>query len=163
MAVLRKINPEHIKALKELMNRGPFYRLLSMELCEVEMGFSRVEVNLQNEHLNPFGIVHGGAYSSMIDTAAFWSAYCELDEGVGLTTIDLSVNFLSMADAGFVVVERRSIKVGRSICLTEAYARDANGKLLAQGTSKLMVLQGKQSVDNAIEAMGYGALPPKFL
>ena len=160
---MRRINPDHISKLKELMNRGPFYRLLLMELCDVEMGFSRVLATLKNEHLNPFGIVHGGAYSSMIDTAAYWSAYCELDEGVGLTTIDLSVNFLSMAKEGLVLIEGRSIKVGRSICVTEAYARDEGGKLLAHGTSKLMVLQGRQTIDSAIEALGYSTLPPKFL
>jgi len=35
-------------------------------------------------------------------------------------------------------------------------------KLLAHGTSKLMILDGKQSVEHAIEAIGFQALPPKF-
>ncbi|MDR2035980.1 MAG: PaaI family thioesterase [Coriobacteriales bacterium] len=160
---MREINPEHIKALKELMNRGPFYQLLSMRLCEVAVGYALVEVDLQDKHHNPFGTVHGGAYSAMIDTAAYWSAYCELNEGVGLTTIDLNVNLLAMAKSGLVSVEGRSLKVGRSLCLTEASVKDESGRLLAHGTSKLMVLQGKQSIATAIQTMDHTELPPKFL
>jgi len=162
-SIVRKINQNHIEKLMDLMNQGPYYQLLSMKLCGVDCGSSRVEVELKREHLNPFGIVHGGAFSSMLDTAAYWSVYCELDEGVGLTTIDLSVNFLAMASEGLLIVEGRSIKVGRSICLAEAYLRNESGKLLAQGTSKLMVLEGKQSPDNAVLALGGNPLPPKFL
>jgi len=55
------------------------------------------------------------------------------------------------------------IKVGRSICLAEATVKDADGKLLAHGTSKLMILEETQSVNQALKVMGYKALPPKFL
>ena len=157
------INPEHINALLNLINRGPFFELVSMRVCDLGIGYSKVEVNLQNKHMNPFGSIHGGVYSSILDTAAYWSAYCELDENAGLTTIDICVNNLSMINDGLMIVEGKTIKVGKSICLAEASAKDKNGKLLAYCTSKLMVLQGKQSINHAIEAMGYHTLPPKFL
>lgn len=160
---MRRINPEHIEALLDLINRGPYFELLSMKVCELAVGYARVECRLQNKHRNPFGAVHGGVYSSIIDTAAYWSTYCELEEGAGYTSIDVCVNNLSMTNEGLMIAEGRSIKVGRSICLTEAVAKDSTGRLLAQGTSKLMILQGKQSINHAIEAMGYTALPPKFL
>lgn len=160
---MRKINPEHIKSLIGMLNHGPYYQLLDMRLCAIEAGFARVEVMLSRKHLNPFGAVHGGAYSSMLDTAAYWAAYCELDENVGLTTVDLSTNFLAMATEGLVTIEGYSIKVGRSLCLTQAFVRDESGKLLAYGTSQLMVLQGRQTINDAISTMGFEALPPKFL
>jgi len=160
---MRTINPEHIRSLIDLLNRCPYYQLLSMKLCEVELGSAKLVADMKKEHLNPMGIVHGGAYSSILDTAAYWSAYCELDEGAGLTTIDLSVNFLSAAREGLIIVEAKSIKVGRSICLTEAYARDESGKLLAQCVAKLMVLQGRSNLDAIVERIGVGPLPHKFL
>ena len=160
---MKIINSEHIKALLDLINNAPYFRLLSMRVCELGIGYSKVEVELDNKHMNPFGAVHGGLYSSVIDTAAYWSAYCELDENVGYTSIDVNVNNLSMIAGGKIITEGKSIKIGRSICLTEAAAKDAYGKILAYGTSKLMILQGRQSVNHAIESMGYDALPPKFL
>lgn len=160
---MRIINPEHIKALLYLINRGPYFELLSMKVCELDMGYSKVEVELQNKHMNPFGAIHGGVYSSIIDTAAYWSAYCELDENVGYTSIDVCVNNLSMVNEGKIIVEGKSIKIGKSLCVTEATARDVTGKILSQGTSKLMILHGKQSVGIAAEVIGCVALPPKFL
>ena len=160
---MKQLNLEHINALLELINSGPYFELLAMKVCELSIGYSRVEVDLGRKHRNPFGSVHGGVYSSVIDTAAYWSIYCELDENVGYTSIDLSVNNLSMIREGKIIVEGKSIKVGRSICLAEASAKDAHGKLLAHGTSKLMLLNDKQSIEHAIEAMGHKALPSKFI
>jgi uncharacterized protein (TIGR00369 family) len=157
------INPEHIKALLDLINRGPYFELLSMKVCELDIGYSKVEVELQNKHMNPFGLIHGGVYSSIIDTAAYWSAYCELEENVGYTSIDVCVNNLSMIHEGHITVEGKSIKIGKSLCATEAIARDSTGRILAQGTSKLMILHGKQSINHAIEAIGCKRLPSKFL
>jgi acyl-coenzyme A thioesterase PaaI-like protein len=68
-----------------------------------------------------------------------------------------------MTGEGLIIAEGKSLKVGKSICLTEAVVKDSTGRLLAQGTSKLMILQGKQSISHAIEAMGHTVLPPKFL
>ena len=158
-----KINPEHIKSLIDLINCGPYFELLSMKVCELGIRYSTVEVNLEKKHMNPFGVIHGGVYSSIIDTAAYWSVYCELDENVGFTSIDVSVNNLSMINEGKIIVEGKSLKVGRSICLAEARAKNIHGKLLAHGTSKLMILQGKQLINHAIEAVGNHALPPKFI
>lgn len=160
---MRQINPEHIDALMQLVNNGPYFNLLAMRLCEVGIGCSKVEIDLEKKHLNPFGIVHGGVYSSLIDTATYFSAYCEMDENTGFTTLDLSVSNLLMIREGKIIAEGRSIKVGQSICLAEALVKDANGKLLAHGTSKLMVLNGKQSIEQAIKAMGYQPLPCKFV
>jgi uncharacterized protein (TIGR00369 family) len=68
---MRLINPDHIAALLELANRGPYFELLSMRVCELGVGYSRVELDLQEKHCNPFGAIHGGVYSSLIDTAAY--------------------------------------------------------------------------------------------
>jgi uncharacterized protein (TIGR00369 family) len=160
---MKRIDPDHIKALLGLANLGPYYGLLSMKLCELGIGYSRVEVALENKHRNPFGVIHGGVYSSVIDTAAYWAVYCELDENIGFTTIDINVNILSMVKEEKIIAEGKSLKVGRSICLSEATAKDTHGKLLAYGTSKMLIVQGLQSIDHAVNAMGYQALPPKFL
>jgi len=160
---MRKINPDHISALLAMINNGPFYQLLSMRVIEIGEGHSRLEAELQQKHQNPFGITHGGVYASILDTAAYWSAYCDVEEGAGLTTIDISSNNLAMSSGGKVLVEGRLIKAGRSICLVEADARDESGKLLAHATSKLMVLEGRQSISQAVAAMGHEPLPPKYL
>jgi uncharacterized protein (TIGR00369 family) len=160
---MKKLNPEHLEAILDLINKSPYFKLLSMKATKLDFGYARVEVDLDTKHLNPFGGLHGGVYASIIDTAAYWAVYCDLGEDVGLVTLDLKVDNLSTAKDGKLIVEGRKIKVGRSICLSEATITDEKGKLLAYGTSKQMVTEGLQSMNQAVTAMGYESLPVKFL
>lgn len=57
-----------------------------MKVCELRKGYSKITVALDRKHLNPFGGVHGGVYASVIDTAAYWAAYCEMEENAGYTS-----------------------------------------------------------------------------
>ena len=160
---MKKLNKEHINAILGLINQSPYFKLLSMEVCELRLGYCRIEVNLDMKHHNPFGGLHGGVYASVIDSAAYWSVYCDLDENVGLVSLDLKVDNLATVKDGKLVVEGKQIKVGQRICLSEATVMDIHGKLLAHGTSKQMITRGLQSINQAVMAMEYQSLPPKFL
>jgi uncharacterized protein (TIGR00369 family) len=160
---LSRINPDHLAAVIPLINQGPFFRHLSLKILELGPGFSKLEVELGPQHLNPFGVLHGGVFSSALDTAAYWSAYCDLKEGAGIVSLDLTVNFLAPVRKGRLIVQGRLIRTGRSIFLTEAEARDPDRKLAAQGSSKLMVIPGRQTMDQVRDTVGGSRLPPKFL
>ena len=82
-----------------------------------------------------------------------------MDEDAGYTSMDVCVNNLSMMKEGTLIAEGRTIKCGRSMCLCEASITDSEGKLIAYGTSKLMVLQGR----SVLQMMGVKALPCKFV
>jgi uncharacterized protein (TIGR00369 family) len=160
---LRKLNPAHIQAVIALINQGPFFKLLSMEVRDLGLGYARVEVDLETKHHNPFGGVHGGVYSSLIDTAAFWAVYGDIDENSGFTSLDITVDNLAAIKAGRLIVEGKRLKAGRSICLAEATITDQQGKYLAHGTSKMMVTPGLQDIGQAVAALGHQSLPPKFI
>ena len=159
---MKQINPEHLRALMEMINCRPYFEHIGMKVRELGKGYSRVELDLQQEHINTFGAIHGGVYASILDAAAYWSVYCELDEDVGFTTINLSTNNLSMVSEGRILVEGRSIKVGRSMCLATSTAKDIDGNTLAYATSNLMILNDRQSLKNATDMSGR-PLPAKFL
>jgi uncharacterized protein (TIGR00369 family) len=159
---LPELNPEHLKAVIIAINNAPFFKHLSMNVTEIGVGYSVVTLDVGNEHMNPFGGLHGGVYASAIDTAAYWSAYCELPEENGLITIDIKVDFLSPVSDNHIIISGSRIKSGKTLFLTEAKMSDTNGTLLAHGTSKLMVTR-KQSVVDLVKYIGSGKLPPKFL
>jgi uncharacterized protein (TIGR00369 family) len=161
--ILKTLNPDHIEALLGLVNQGPYFRLLSMKVCEMREGCAKVEMNIENKHLNPFGGIHGGVYASLIDTATYWAVYCEVEENAGLISIDIKVDNLAPVKEGLLVVEGRRIKAGRRICIADASIIDNQGKYLAHGISKQMVIPGLQTMAQAVSAMGYKPLPPKFI
>ena len=160
---MTSLNPDHVEAVIIAINQGPFFKHLSMTVKEIGIGFSVVELKVGTEHLNPFGGIHGGAYASVIDTAAYWAAYCEIEESVGLISIDLKIDYLAPINEGVIISKGRSIKIGKSMCLAEATATDEDGKWLAHGTSKMMVTKGLQTIEDAFTFTGSKALPQKFI
>lgn len=158
-----ELNPEHLKAVVNAINTGPFFRHMSMKVTEIGPGYSAVLMRVGKKHMNPFGGLHGGVYASAIDTAAYWSAYCDLPEDSGLVTIDLKVDFLAPVLQEKIMINGQRIKSGKTICLAEAKMCDGNGKVLAHGTSKLMVIRGKQCIQDVVDYVGSSRLPPKFL
>jgi acyl-coenzyme A thioesterase PaaI-like protein len=64
-------NPEFIKRVSEMVSTSPYFELLSMKLVDAGIGYSSLEIDLTQKHFQPFGTVHGGVFSSIIDAAAF--------------------------------------------------------------------------------------------
>lgn len=161
---IRRPNPDHLRCVMDMINSSPYYSLLGMRMVELDNGYARMEMDVDRQrHMNPFGSVHGGAYASMIDCATYWAAYSDQDENAGFTTLDIAVTNLSMCRGGKLTVNARAIKEGRSVCLCEARITDESGKIVSYGTSKLLILQGRQSISDAMRSLGYTELPPKFL
>lgn len=163
MIFLRKLNPKHVEAIIALINQSPYFKLLSMFIYDIGIGYSLVEVDVENKHLNPFGGIHGGVYASIIDTAAYWAIYCELEENAGLVSLDLKVNNLAPIKSGKLIVKGRRIKFGRTISLAEAVVTSQEGKILAQGTSTLMLTPSLQTIKDTISLTGEQSPPPKFI
>ena len=156
MSAPARLNPRWVAAVQELAGSAPYFRLQSMRIAELAPGRSRLEIDLEEKHLQPFGMVHGGVFSSLIDAAGFWASYSELEEGPGLTTVEMKLNYLAPARQGRLVGQGRSIKLGRSLALAEARVQDPRGRLLAHGTVTMMKLA-------ELRLEGQDRLPPKFL
>ena len=139
---MRKINPEYVERISSITNQCPYFKLLSMKIRELEVGRSLLEIDLQEKHLQPFGLVHGGVFASIIDAASFWAAYSEVTDDSGMTTVDLKLNYLAPAEAGKLIARGRCIKLGKTLGLAEAKVTNERGRLLAHGTSTLMVIPG---------------------
>jgi uncharacterized protein (TIGR00369 family) len=154
---MKKPNPEYIKRIYQIVNLCPYFKLLSMKLQDVGIGYSVLETDLAKKHLQPFGMVHGGVFASIIDAAAFWSVYLGIeDQSAGLTTVDLKLNYLAPAASGKLIARGRQIKLGKTLGYADAEVTDETGKVLAHGSSTVIILSGK-----AIEADP--PLPPKFI
>jgi len=153
---MKKINPAHVEALVRTANTCPYFILLSMKMKSFDCGESHLEIEVQEKHLQPFGIVHGGVCASLVDAAAFWAVYPQMDEDIGLTTVEIKVNYLAPVSGGRLIARGKYIKVGKNICLGEATVGDTKGMLVAHGTSTMMVL-------DSLKIEGHSHLPPKFI
>jgi len=112
-------------------------------LAEVEDGRAVFIGETSDRILNPLGIVHGGWALTLIDSCTGCAAHTTLPANVGYTSVETKVNFVRAisADTGQVRAEGHVVARGRTIITTEGKITDARGRLLAHGTSTIMVLR----------------------
>lgn len=157
-----ELNRLHIKELIRLINGSPFFQNLSMVIDDMGMGYSVVKINIEEKHLSPYAAIQGGVYSSIIDTAAYWAPYSELPENVGLISMDVNVHNLASVTSGLIIARGERIKIGRTICLSRVLVNDEQGRVLAEGSSKLLITKGLQTIP---DMKGYSAatMPAKYV
>jgi len=157
MTTFGTISPDQLQSLSGLealsaMVAGklpvpPIGGLMGFRLVEIEKGRAVFEGTPGPSLLNPLGAVHGGYALTLIDSACGCAVHSELDAGVGYTTVETKVNFTRPIDpnGGAIRCEGRVLSRGRQIATAEAYLRSAEGKLLAHGTSTLIILAPRPS------------------
>lgn len=120
----------------------PISQVLGFWLTEVGDGFAVFEGDPGAHLFNPMGTVHGGWALTLIDSATGCAANSVLPAGAAYTTVETKGNFSRpiKADTGRVRAEGRVVSQGRQIITTEARVLAADGRILAHGTSTLLVL-----------------------
>ncbi len=141
--IMLKPNPEYILELVDLVNASPFPEHLSMKLLSISVDQAVIGLNASHQHLQAYGIVHGGVLATLIDTATFWAVFLRIPEDAGLVNIDLKLNYLKPVENGFLTAEGRAIRSGNTICYAESSVFNANRDIVAHGTSTLMIMPGK--------------------
>ena len=151
-----RLNPKYVEVISEVVNQSPYFALLSMKIKNLEWGTAVLEVDLEEKHLQPFGYVHGGLIASVIDATAFWAVFPQVKDGLGLTTVEIKVNYLAPVKEGKLVAKGRCIKIGKTLALGEAYINSAEGNLVAHGTATMMIVPD-------VKVEGQDNLPPKLI
>ena len=119
----------------------PIGATMGFRLVEVGPGRAVFEGEPGPDLLNPLGQVHGGVALTLIDSAAGCAVHSELPAGVGYTTVETKVNFTRpIVPSSKVRCEGRVLSLGRQIATAEARLLSPEGKLLAHGTSTLIIL-----------------------
>jgi uncharacterized protein (TIGR00369 family) len=120
----------------------PIAQVLTFQLVEVGEGLAVFEGQTGQHLLNPAGTVHGGWALTLIDSVTGCAAYTTLPANTPYTTIETKGNFSRpiLHDTGLVRCEARVISQGRRIITCESKVTDSTGRILAHGTSTLMVL-----------------------
>jgi uncharacterized protein (TIGR00369 family) len=137
----KMLAPDYRERLFALINASAFIEHMAMSLRELEWGRARFHMEAAAFRLQPFGVVHGGNLATLIDSATFWACFLAMgtDEDA-LTSVDLKLNYLAPARVEALDCVGTLIKAGKTLSYAEASVTDANGRLVAHGTSTLMRL-----------------------
>lgn len=125
--------------------QAPISETMSFWITEVGDGFAAFEGEPGKHLLNPMGGVHGGWALTLIDSVAGCAGHSLLPAGQHYTTVETKGNFSRpiTGNTGRVRAEARAVAQGRQIISAEARVLSQDGKVLAHGTSTILVLGGK--------------------
>ena len=124
-----------IALVQAFIPHSPHARALGITIEEIEADRAVLAMPFKEELVTMGDVVHGGAISSLIDTAATVAAWAtdEVPESPSGATVALSLNFISAARACDLRAEARVVRRGRKLSFCEIDARDPEGTLVANG------------------------------
>ncbi len=113
------------------------HTLLGIQRLEWRDGFARIALDVQAMHLNWNGILHGGTLMTMLDEAgALCGLWCSVPGNRrSSVTVDLDCRFVGQARSGQVFGTGELVSRGRSLYFTRVQVADAEGRVLAYGSS----------------------------
>jgi uncharacterized protein (TIGR00369 family) len=123
-------------------------KLLGFRLIDARPheGWIKVGFDGKPDFCNPAGFVQGGILSAMLDDSMGPAALIMTGGKFYTTTISLSVNFLSPAKPGPLIVEARVTQLGKTIAFMEGRLTAEDGTLLATATTSARLLEAARAI-----------------
>lgn len=118
---------------------SPFVELLGVELVSAKDGASEVVLPLAAQHLNTWSVAHGGVTMTLSDVALAMAARSVAEDGVGVVTVEMKVNFMQPG-RGELRAYGRVLHRSTTMAYCEGEVRDSAGHFVAKalGTFKYM-------------------------
>ena len=130
--------PDKVEAAdlaKGWFEHSPFINQLGLELVSIEPDRAEISLPYREELATAGDVVHGGAVSSLIDTAAALAAWSrhDIDAGTKWGTVGIAVNFLAAGQGKDLTAAATISRRGRSLCYCRVEVSDSEGKAVAEG------------------------------
>jgi len=114
---------------------------LGYDVSEAVSGRVVVTAEPGGNLLNPAGTVHGGFTATLLDSCMGLALQTTLEKGLGQTTLEFKISLLRpiTPDTGPIKAEGIVMSRGRRVGTAEGRVTDANGRLLAHGTTTCLI------------------------
>jgi 1,4-dihydroxy-2-naphthoyl-CoA hydrolase len=127
--------------------RGGFELALGMTFTRASADEVELEVPVRPELLQPYGLVHGGVYSSIIESAAsVGAALFAMRSGQTTVGLENTTSFLRAVRSGKLIAIARPLHRGRQTQVWEVEVRGDEGKLAATGRVRMLCLEAGAAV-----------------
>jgi acyl-CoA thioesterase len=140
---------EFLRRAFDASGRAPIISdLLAMTLESVEVGRVVFSAPATPEVGNMLGSVHGGLSATLLDSAMACAVHSTLPAGTGYGTLELKVNYVRTVptDGRPLTATGQLLHRGRQVMTTEGQVHDADGRLVAHGTSTCMIYRPHDEV-----------------
>lgn len=102
----------------------------------------RAEIVIGPQHLQPYGVVHGGVYAGIVETLASSGAALDaMERGYSVVGLDNQTSFLRATRGGTLHATATPLARGKRSQLWEGRIVDDAGRLVATGRVRLLCLE----------------------
>ena len=110
------------------------------ETGQVEVGFTMTEA-----FINMQGVLHGGAYATMLDTACGVAIRSRLDmeKYAGHATLELKTSYLKAGVTGDYLAKGQVHRIGKSIAFADATLYNNDNELVGSASATFILRQRK--------------------
>lgn len=116
-----------------------FWGLVGCEIASLSERKAVVTLGIEPRHRNLIGIVHGGVYATMIDSAMGLAAMMARPRE-NVVTSGLNLHYVAPMESGRMIVTADIAHQSRKTITVQAQARTESGELLALGTGSFRVI-----------------------
>lgn len=116
-------DPPLVSRLEAAFARQPFVGLLGIRLTLVEPGHVIMEMPPDPKLMQQRGVLHAGATTTLVDTAADFAAMTLAPEGVDVMSVEFKVNLMEPGHGRLFRADARVLRAGRTITTVEARAQ----------------------------------------
>ena len=123
-----------------------FDELVGTEWLSSDPDDARARLELRDELRQPFGLMHGGVMSTLIESiCSRATAIAVFDQGLAAMGQSIHVSFVRPVTEGTVEIEARALHRGRTTWVWDAEAKDSKGKLAALAHMTVVVRPIRES------------------
>jgi acyl-CoA thioesterase len=119
--------------------KHPFADLVGFSVTERSDKQCVTALTLEEKHLNPNGVVHGGVLYTLADTGMGGALMAALPEGHYCATIEIKIAYFRPAKEGTVRCVTELVHLGRRTASLESRL-ELGGKTLARAYGTFMIL-----------------------
>jgi len=145
---------DRIRAMLDAARAG-FDRAMEFHHLRASRDEVALEYVVGEQHLQPYGIVHGGVHAGAIESVcSIGAALDAMTRGQSAVGLENHTSFVRAVRAGTTIrVTARPLTRGRRSQVWEASAVDAGGQLVATGRVRLLCLDpGTELAGHAVSA-----------
>jgi uncharacterized protein (TIGR00369 family) len=123
-----------IAVMREFLAASPLAQHLGIQTVSLTPDEAELRLPFSESVVTVGDVVHGGAISALVDTAATAASWCTADvpESRRGTTVGLTVDFLAAARGSDLLARARVVRRGSTLCFCDVEVRDTADRLVAK-------------------------------
>jgi uncharacterized protein (TIGR00369 family) len=121
---------------------SPLGEMIGREIIHMADGESEVQFTIDERWMNMQGILHGGAYATMLDTACGIAVRSKLDmeRYKGHVTLEIKTSYFKAGTPGKYIAKSNVLRMGKRVSYIEASLFNDAGDLVSRASATFSLL-----------------------